>query len=106
LHFLQSAIDEGKLPQNYYDRALLVTVLGEIPDQISAMKAIFDGLKPGDVLSVAEVIADPHFQRRNNVSRAATSAGFVEKDFFDNRIDYTIHFEKPTNGSSQIAHSW
>jgi hypothetical protein len=40
------------------------------------------------------------------VSRAATSAGFVEKDFFDNRIDYTIHFEKPTNGSSQIAHSW
>jgi ubiquinone/menaquinone biosynthesis C-methylase UbiE len=85
---------EGKLVKNEYDRVLLVTVLGEIPDKITAMKEIFECLKPSGLLSITEVIADPHFQTRKNVLALAGSVGFLEKGFFGNQISYTINLEK------------
>jgi ubiquinone/menaquinone biosynthesis C-methylase UbiE len=100
IQFVQGGAGEGKLGLNRFDRALLVTVLGEIPDRKAAMEEIYDSLKPGGILSVTEVIADPHFQRRGNVARAAALAGFVERDFFGNRISFTINFEKPKNASN------
>jgi ubiquinone/menaquinone biosynthesis C-methylase UbiE len=93
--FLQSGLGEGKLPKAYFDRALLVTVLGEIPDQKAALKEIHCALKPGGILSVTEVIFDPHFQRRETVSHLAQVAGFEEKDFFGRSLAYTMHFRKP-----------
>jgi 2-polyprenyl-3-methyl-5-hydroxy-6-metoxy-1,4-benzoquinol methylase len=95
IRFVQGGEGEGKLEHNQFDRALLVTVLGEIPDQKTAMQEIFDSLKPNGILSVTEVIADPHFQRRDNVTRLAVSVGFVEKAFFGTRFSFTINFEKP-----------
>jgi ubiquinone/menaquinone biosynthesis C-methylase UbiE len=95
IQFVQGAAGEGKLGRNVYDRALLVTVLGEIPDRKAALAEIFDSLKPDGILSVTEVIADPHFLKRASVTGAANSVGFVEKGFFGNRISYTINFEKP-----------
>jgi 2-polyprenyl-3-methyl-5-hydroxy-6-metoxy-1,4-benzoquinol methylase len=95
IQFIQGAAGDGKLGRNQYDRALLVTVLGEIPDQKAALAEIFESLRPGGILSVTEVIADPHFQRRDSVTRMANSVGFVERDFFGNSLSYTINFEKP-----------
>jgi ubiquinone/menaquinone biosynthesis C-methylase UbiE len=95
IQFVQGAAGEGKLVKNEYDRVLLVTVLGEIPDKITAMKEIFECLKPSGLLSITEVIADPHFQTRKNVLAMAGSVGFLEKDFFGNQISYTINLEKP-----------
>lgn len=95
IQLIQGAAGEGKLPSDQYDRVLLVTVLGEIPDQKAAMVEMYRSLKRGGLLSVTEVIADPHFQRRDKVTRVARSAGFVEKEFFGNRVSFTIHFEKP-----------
>lgn len=95
IQFLQGAAGEGKLGCKHYDRALLVTVLGEIPDQQAALAEIFESLKPGGILSVTEVIADPHFQRRDSVTRMANAVGFVERDFFGHSLSYTINFEKP-----------
>ncbi len=95
IRFVQGGAGEGKLGREQYDRALLVTVLGEIPDRQTALAEIFDSLKHGGILSVTEVIADPHFQRRDSVRRVATAAGFVERAFFGNRVSYTINFEKP-----------
>jgi ubiquinone/menaquinone biosynthesis C-methylase UbiE len=92
---IQGAAGEGKLGYNKYDRALLVTVLGEIPDRKTLMKELYDSLKPGAWLSVTEAIADPHFQRRAVVEEAAKDAGFYEKGFYGNRISYTVIFEKP-----------
>jgi len=92
---IQGGAGEGKLGRNYYDRALLVTVIGEIPDRKAALEEIFASLKPGGILSVTEVIADPHFQRRDSVIHLAESAGFVAREFFGNRISFTINFEKP-----------
>jgi len=93
---LQAGLGEGILPTNEYDRALLVTVLGEIPDRTVALKEIYNALKPGGILSVTEVIFDPHFQRREAVLQAAESNGFIEKNFFGNRFSYILHLEKPT----------
>lgn len=95
IQFIQGEAGAGKLGHNQYDRVLLVTVLGEIPDRKAVLAEIFDSLKPSGILSVTEVIADPHFQRRASVTSAVSSVGFVEREFFGNRISYTINFEKP-----------
>ncbi len=95
IRYVQEAAGEGKLPRAKYDRTLLVTVLGEIPDRQGALAEIFASLKPGGVLSITEVIADPDFQRREHVRRLAQAVGFVEQAFFGNAISYTIHFRKP-----------
>ncbi len=84
------------MPVDPADRALLVTVLGEIPDREAALSQIFQALKPGGILSVTEIIFDPHYQSRSTVLRLASAAGFQEKAFFGNRIAFTLNFEKPS----------
>ena len=95
IQFIHGAAGEGKLGHGVYDRVLLVTVLGEIPDQKTALAEVFEGLRSGGILSVTEVIADPHFQRHDNVRSVAESVGFKEKIIFGHRFSYTINFEKP-----------
>ncbi len=98
IRFLQGGAGEGKLEHGQYDRALLVTVLGEIQDRERALQEIYAALKPGGILSVTEIIFDPHFQRRDTVLRLAGAAGFQEKKFFGNRIAFTMSLEKPYGG--------
>ena len=95
IDFVEAALGSRTLPRNHFDRALLVTVLGEIPDRPAALGEIFYALKPGGILSITEVIFDPHFQRRGTVTRLASEAGFREKEFFGNRLAYTLNLEKP-----------
>lgn len=95
VRFVRAAAGTGELDLRQADRALLVTVLGEIPDRQSALKEVFDALAPGGILSVTEMVADPHFQRRSTVLRLATAAGFREAAFFGNRFAYTLHLLKP-----------
>jgi len=94
--FITVALGKGELPSNRFDRAVLVTVLGEIPDRSAAVAELFSALKPGGILAVVEVIFDPHFQSRGTVSGLAASAGFRERAFFGHTLAYVIHFEKPT----------
>jgi len=95
IRYLQAGAGEGKLAHGVYDRALLVTVLGEIPHRETALREIFDALKPGGTLSITEVIADPHFQRRSTVRALAVTVGFKEKECFGNRFAFTLNLEKP-----------
>ncbi len=92
--FIHAGLAQGKLPQAYFDRAVLVTVLGEIPDRAAALKEIHQALRPGGILSVTEVIFDPHFQSREAVLKMAQAVGFKEKDFFGRKLAYTMHLEK------------
>ncbi len=94
--FREVGAGEGHLEQSRYDRALLVTVLGEIPDREAALKEIYAALKPGGFLSVTEVIFDPHFQSRGTILRLAGPIGFREKQFFGNRFAFTLNLEKPS----------
>jgi SAM-dependent methyltransferase len=96
IQFVQAGLGEGKLECNQFDRALLVTVLGEVPDREAVLKEIYAVLKPGGILSVTEIIFDPHFQGRNTVTRLAETAGFRVQAFFGNRLAYTLNLEKPS----------
>ncbi|MBM4134298.1 MAG: methyltransferase domain-containing protein [Nitrospira sp.] len=98
IEFVQAGAGEGKLGRDRFDRALLVTVLGEIPDRPGALKEIFDALKPGGILSVTETLFDPHYQSRQTVARLAAEVGFRERGFFGNRLAFTVHLEKPVGG--------
>jgi SAM-dependent methyltransferase len=98
IRFLQLGMGEGKLNVDPADRALLVTVLGEIPNREAALKEIFTALKPGGVLSITELIFDPHYQGRGTVTRLAGAAGFREVAFFGNRLAFTLNLEKPRDG--------
>jgi ubiquinone/menaquinone biosynthesis C-methylase UbiE len=95
IQYLQAELAEGNLELKDIDRAILVSVLGEIPDQETAIREIYRVLKPGAVLSITEVIFDPHFQSRQKVRQLSDSAGLVEVDFLGNRLAYTMHLAKP-----------
>jgi ubiquinone/menaquinone biosynthesis C-methylase UbiE len=95
IQFLEAALGEGKLGRDRFDRTVLVTVLGEIPDREAGLTEIFAALKPGGLLSVTEIIFDPHFQSRQTVARLARAAGFREQAFHGNRIAFTLNLERP-----------
>lgn len=105
IQFQQVGVGQGKLEPACYDRALLVTVLGEIPERENALRELFTTLKPGGIVSVTEVIFDPHFQPRSTVRALATTVGFREKDCFGQRFAYTLHLEKPAPPHQPIATS-
>lgn len=98
IRFVQAGAGEGKLERNHFDRALLVAVLGEIPNQQAALQEISDALKPGGILSVTELIFDPHFQSRRKVTQLAEAAGFREHKFFGTRLAFTLNLQKLAAG--------
>lgn len=95
INFLELPIGAGKLGEAQYDRVLLVTVLGEIPDRRSALQEIYRALKPGGLLSITEIMFDPHYQSRHAVLRLAGPMGFHQKALFGNRFAFTLHLGKP-----------
>ncbi len=95
ISFLQAGAGEGKLGVDRYDRAFLVTVLGEIPHRRDALAEIFTSLKPGGILTIAEVALDPHFQRRGTVRQLAGSVGFREAGYSGAWYAYSLNLEKP-----------
>ena len=94
LHMVLGGIGQGLLASNTFDRAILVTVLGEIPDRHAALREIFAALKSGGILSVTEIFPDPHYQSRNTVMRLAKAAGFHFKQRYGHWWAFTMNFEK------------
>jgi len=95
IHFLQSALGVGQFTEKGFDRVVMVSVLGEIPQPAEALQEIAAGLKPDGILSITEVIFDPHFQTRKQVLDWARAAGLQEKEFLGKRLAYTLLLEKP-----------
>jgi SAM-dependent methyltransferase len=95
VRFMLSALGEGMLPENRFDRALLITVLGEIPDRRAGLNEIAASLKPGGILSITEMMPDPHYQTIHSIRLLADSAGLLESRVFGNKLVYTINFRKP-----------
>ena len=74
-----------------FDRITLVAVLGEIPDQEAALTELAGLLKPNGILSITELIFDPHFQRRTAVRTLAKAANLQEVACFGSWYAYTMH---------------
>ena len=95
LTFRRAGAGEGLLGPGRYDRALMVTVLGEIPRQAEALHEVLSALKPGGFLSITEFLPDPHYQPVGKVRRLAYAAGFRELAYFGSALGYTLNLERP-----------
>lgn len=89
IEFAHGKIGLGELRLTPCDHALLINVLGEIPNRQAALTEIFNSLKPGAILTVAETIFDPHFQKREDVLELACEAGF-----HGNWVGYSLLLKK------------
>src|SRR5690625_3859660 len=97
IEFVQGKIGTGELQLPSCHHALLVNVLGEIPNRQAAFTEVFNTLKPGGFLTVTETIFDPHFQKRETVVDLANQTGFQEKGFHGNWSAYSLLLEKPAS---------
>lgn len=92
---LRAGLGEGALPAGEFDVAFLVTVLGEVPDKLAALREIHGALRDGGVLSITEVLPDPHYQRIGRVRELARAAGFAgEDELFPGLVSYTLNVRK------------
>jgi ubiquinone/menaquinone biosynthesis C-methylase UbiE len=71
--------DARSLPyeDDSFDAAVLVTVLGEIPDQDAALRELERVLKPGGRLVVGELFGDPHMVTLASLRHRAEAAGLA-----------------------------
>lgn len=90
-----AGLGEGRLTVKEFDIALLVTVLGEIPDKAAALREIYQCLRPGGLLSITEVLPDPHYQGLSRVRRLVADSGFHELAIFRGCLSYTLNVTKP-----------
>jgi len=94
VEIVRARLGDGALPAEAFDVALLVTVLGEIPLRLTALREIHRSLRPGGVLSVTEVLPDPHYQPLARVRALASEAGFRERSLASGWLSYTLDLER------------
>ncbi|HZY65208.1 MAG TPA: methyltransferase domain-containing protein [Rubrobacteraceae bacterium] len=92
---VEAGLGEGALERNYFDRAVLAMVLGEVRDRASALREIRAALKPGGILSITEVVGDPDYHRPSTVRRKVEAAGLRLVARYGGFPAYTLNFEKP-----------
>jgi len=76
------------------DRAFLVTVLPEIPDQARALAELRRVLKLGGLLSITEEFFDPDYPFAFETIRRVEAAEFSLERHFGNFWLYTVNFRK------------
>ena len=69
--------DAQSLPyeDDRFDGAYLATVLGEIPDQLAAVRELARVVRPGGRIAVGELFGDPHMVTEGALRRHAQDAG-------------------------------
>ena len=95
VRLLQAGAGESKTEPESFDRAFLVTVLGEIPDKPAALREIYRALKPGGILSITEVFPDPDMQRPAVVRQLAQETGFSVAEQIGSFPAFTMNLAKP-----------
>jgi len=87
-------LDDGSV-----DRAFLVTVLPEIPDQARALAELHRVIKPGGLLSITEEFFDPDYPFAFETVRRVEAAGFGLERRFGNFWRYTVNFRKDADAA-------
>jgi ubiquinone/menaquinone biosynthesis C-methylase UbiE len=77
-----------------FDAVVLITVLGEIPDQDAAMSEIARVLKPDGRLVVGELLGDPHYTSPTALQARGESAGLRLDERSGPRLGYFARLVK------------
>jgi ubiquinone/menaquinone biosynthesis C-methylase UbiE len=94
------AADARALPyeDGLFDGAFLVAVLGEVPDQVAALRELARVLRPGGRLVVGELLGDPHMVTAESLRRHAAATGLLFRRRVGPRLGYFAVLEKPAAG--------
>jgi ubiquinone/menaquinone biosynthesis C-methylase UbiE len=85
-------------PDASFDAAYLVTVLGEIPDQLAALRELRRVLKPSGRLVVGELFGDPHWVSPKKLAGQAHEAGLRFERQVGSALGYFARFAPSANG--------
>lgn len=80
-----------------FDAVVLVTTLGEIPDQDAAIRELARVLKPGARLVHGELFGDPHWVSPRAAERRAADAGLVFGRRLGPALGYFALYERPVS---------
>ncbi len=92
LEFRQANILSAELPSQCFDRVIMVTVLGEMPDHDAVMRKIHQSLAVGGRLFITEVLPDPCYLSSGYLRRLGERCGFVVESVRRNAVAYTMSF--------------
>lgn len=81
-------------PDDYYDAAFMVAVIGEIPDPVLALRSLGRVLKPGGTLACSELLPDPDYPLPQTLRRWANEAGLDVIDQLGGWLEYTMILRK------------
>lgn len=93
--YVRSGPAEAGLPEGEFDRALMVAVIHEIRDKKAALRAVYDSLRPGGIMSVTEIRPDPDALTANAIRGLAAQAGFEFIGEAGPLLALTLNFQKP-----------
>jgi ubiquinone/menaquinone biosynthesis C-methylase UbiE len=83
---VQADAREMPYPDDSFDAAYLVTVLGEIPDQAAALRELRRVVKPDGRIVVGELFGDPHMVTHRALRDRAAEAGLAVEHQLGGRL--------------------
>ena len=77
-----------------FDKIVIVTVLGEIPNVSSVIKKLYPLLSDEGTISVTEVIPDPCYITKKQLQHLLKRMVLKEVSCFQRVLSYTMNFKK------------
>lgn len=77
-----------------FDAATMITVMGEIPNPVRALRNVRRVLRPGGTLACSELFVDPDYPLAQTLQTWAGSAGLRLKQRIGGFFYYTLIFER------------
>ncbi len=82
-------------PDACFDAAVLVAVLGEVPDEQKCLQSLWRVLRPGGVIAFHEHLPDPDLVNPDKLRIMVENEGFIFQRLFGFWWNYTAIFAKP-----------